>query len=441
MGRQSKTQEDQSEWPASGQPLRMAIARTSVAFWRKKVFKPMGRGGVESPHYSARIGHLKRRERFPLFTPNKEAAATKAAQIFSYLLEHGWEPTLEKYKPQRVQPAPVIENTKASTVGGLIEASRKFSTAREKSLNTYIKAFRRIVSSIMKIDHPSRKSRTANRGQTWQEQVDSVALADLTPQRIQSWKKQFLNTPRENAQLQKQAITTLNSLIRNSKALFAKKLLPFLEQEVELPSPLPFDQVTMEKSPSVRYKSKIDAKVILKNSSHELKETNPESYKILLLALVCGLRVSEIDHLLWQAFDFNNNILLIEDSKYHRLKSEDSAGEIALSNEISRVFKEYSQSSKGQFVIAENLSAQTSVTTSSYRCQKHINVLKTWLRDQGIEATKPIHELRKEVGSIIASEEGIFAASRYLRHSDIRITSSIYADQKNRITPSIAQDL
>jgi len=189
----------------------------------------------------------------------------------------------------------------------------------------------------------------------------------------------------------------------------------------------------MEKAPSVRYKSKIDAKVILKNSSHELKETNPESYKILLLALVCGLRVSEIDHLLWQAFDFKNNILLVEDSKYHQLKSEDSAGEIALSDEISRVFKEYSQSSKGQFVIAENLSAQTSVTTSSYRCQKHINVLKTWLRDQGIEAT--------EVGSIIASEEGIFAASRYLRHSDIRITSSIYADQKNRITPSIAQDL
>ncbi|MES2597438.1 MAG: hypothetical protein V4662_18965 [Verrucomicrobiota bacterium] len=32
--------------------------------------------------------------------------------------------------------------------------------------------------------------------------------------------------------------------------------------------------------------------------------------------------------------------------------------------------------------------------------------------------------------SIFASEHGIFEASRYFRHSDIRITSAIYADKK-----------
>jgi len=52
-------------------------------------------------------------------------------------------------------------------------------------------------------------------------------------------------------------------------------------------------------------------------------------------------------------------------------------------------------------------------------------------------AKKPIHELRKEIGSIIATEEGIFAASCYLRHSDISITSSIYADQKKKIFPRL----
>jgi hypothetical protein len=57
-----------------------------------------------------------------------------------------------------------------------------------------------------------------------------------------------------------------------------------------------------------------------------------------------------------------------------------------------------------------------------------------------VRAPKPIHELRKEIGSIIASEEGIFAASRYLRHSDIRITSAIYADQKKAIIPSVGKD-
>ena len=52
-----------------------------------------------------------------------------------------------------------------------------------------------------------------------------------------------------------------------------------------------------------------------------------------------------------------------------------------------------------------------------------------------MEGNKPIHTLRKEIGSIIASEHGIFAASRYLRHSDIRITSAIYADKKHTVVP------
>ncbi len=55
---------------------------------------------------------------------------------------------------------------------------------------------------------------------------------------------------------------------------------------------------------------------------------------------------------------------------------------------------------------------------------------KRWLRERGVAAHKPIHEFRKEVGSIIGGEDGILAASRSLRHSDIRITSAIYADQK-----------
>ncbi len=49
---------------------------------------------------------------------------------------------------------------------------------------------------------------------------------------------------------------------------------------------------------------------------------------------------------------------------------------------------------------------------------------------------KPLPTLRKEIGGIIASEHGIFEASRYLRHSDIRITSAIYADKKKVVTPT-----
>lgn len=143
----------------------------------------------------------------------------------------------------------------------------------------------------------------------------------------------------------------MNSLIRNAKALFSKKLLPFLEGDLDLPSPLPFDGVTMEKPPSLRYRSKIDAKSILALSHKELKKCHQEPYKALLLALVCGLRVSEIDHLLWTAFDFDEGILRIQDSEYHRLKSEDSAGDIALGADMIELFSKYSKEARGEFVI------------------------------------------------------------------------------------------
>ena len=55
-----------------------------------------------------------------------------------------------------------------------------------------------------------------------------------------------------------------------------------------------------------------------------------------------------------------------------------------------------------------------------------------------MKAQKPIHTLRKEVGALIASEQGIYAASRYLRHSDIQVTAAYYADKKRKIVSAIS---
>jgi hypothetical protein len=54
-----------------------------------------------------------------------------------------------------------------------------------------------------------------------------------------------------------------------------------------------------------------------------------------------------------------------------------------------------------------------------------------------VTASKKLHELRKECGAVIANTMGIFAASRALRHSDIRLTAQYYADKKVRITTGL----
>ena len=63
--------------------------------------------------------------------------------------------------------------------------------------------------------------------------------------------------------------------------------------------------------------------------------------------------------------------------------------------------------------------------------------LYDWLRKQGITARKPLHELRKELGAILASTHGIFAAQSVLRHAQISTTAAYYTDKKRRITAGL----
>ena len=63
--------------------------------------------------------------------------------------------------------------------------------------------------------------------------------------------------------------------------------------------------------------------------------------------------------------------------------------------------------------------------------------LGAWLEGEGVSARKKLHGLRKERGAVIANTLGIFAASRALRHADIRITSQYDADKKVRITTGL----
>lgn len=203
------------------------------------------------------------------------------------------------------------------------------------------------------------------------------------------------------------AIVTVNSLIRNAKALLGKKILPFVGQRLVISRPLPFDGVSLEKSPSLRYTSRVDAYAILATARDELAESDPEGFKVLVLALVCGLRRSEIENLLWRAFDFTKAVLRVEPSEYHELKSEDSAGEIDLDAETAALFQGFrARASKELFVIESANPARRDTKSRCYRCNDIFDRVNSWLRGQGVENAKPLHTMRKEIGSIIAGAVG-----------------------------------
>ena len=134
---------------------------------------------------------------------------------------------------------------------------------------------------------------------------------------------------------------------------------------------------------------------------------------------MCGLRKSEIDTLMWDAFDFEKSRVLIEPNEFNQLKSEDSAGDVEIDAELNEIFWKFWQNTESRFVVESHRPAHHRSEKRSYRAEQHFKKLYAWLREKGVDASKPIHEMRKEFGSLINVRYGIYAASRALRHSQI----------------------
>jgi len=78
--------------------------------------------------------------------------------------------------------------------------------------------------------------------------------------------------------------------------------------------------------------------------------------------------------------------------------------------------------------------AKRGISYRHYRAAKTFEQVLAWLRANGVKGFKPLHTLRKEAGSMICQQDGLFAASRFLRHADVAITAQHYAVKKERVT-------
>ncbi|HEY0792438.1 MAG TPA: hypothetical protein VGD78_15350 [Chthoniobacterales bacterium] len=65
--------------------------------------------------------------------------------------------------------------------------------------------------------------------------------------------------------------------------------------------------------------------------------------------------------------------------------------------------------------------------------------LIAWLRRKGVNATNPLHALRKEFGSQINAQHRLYAAKEALRHADIQTTAAHCLDRKQRTTSGLGR--
>ena len=373
---------------------------------------------------------------FPLKTANKQAAAATARDIYLCLHAHGWEETLTLHKPK-------IEEAKPdeSTVGDLIREVAAHTNYRVTTFSVYSIALRRIAASIGKVKaNPSRFAPNGAGNREWRAQVDSLPLGMLTLDRIQKWKLDYINQFKDSPTKKSRATNTVNAHISNARSLFTEDALKLARAQLALPDPLPFAGVRLEsRLKSTRYSSRIDPGALILAAKTDLYDVpeRREQFKIFCLGLLCGLRKREIDTLLWRSVDFKKGVIRIEQTEYFQPKSQDSAAEVDLSAELHELFLGFKATAKSEFVIESHNLPRYHVSRANYRAEADFMALYQWLADNGVSARKKLHELRKECGSVIANSLGIFAASRALRHSDIRITSQYYSDKKIRITTGL----
>src|SRR6266853_4960746 len=74
--------------------LTKGAGKNDSRYWRSRIFRPINARGEASPHYSMRLQTHGRRMSFTLGTGNAEAAARKAANVYTDFLALGVEAAL-----------------------------------------------------------------------------------------------------------------------------------------------------------------------------------------------------------------------------------------------------------------------------------------------------------------------------------------------------------
>lgn len=410
------------------------FAKTDQRFWLQpgRLFKEK-----RSAAYSCRVQFAGERLRFGLGTSNQAAAAAKAASIYSVLFNEGKAAAEALFKPKAAEEADI------ETVGAWIAAVEKHCTLYPATMQNYVSALRKLAGDVGTLaKNKSRFSYKDGGTAEWREAVDKVPLSLLTSAQVNAWQVGYRKSKAANPDVQRRALNSARSLVRNAKSLFGVKIAKALRDlaGLSLPEPLPMSDVNLTelfgKKTKNRYQSRIDAEKLLRAASTELAHSEPEAFKVLLLALCLGLRKREIDSLLWRQVDLDAGVIGIEATEHFRPKSEDSAGDVDLDPELIHLLRGWKAAASGEFVIEGGDSTEFK-SRVSYRCEPVYTVLYAWLRKHGVKAQKALHEMRKEAGALVAKSAGIYAASCLLRHSDIRVTADFYADKKQKISTGL----
>ena len=431
------------------------LPKTDARHWQSRLFHNTysnGDANAETKDWCVRMARAGKRETFNLGTPNQETAARRAQEIYLSLFSKGWEETLAVFKPKAMKPSHI------ASIGEYLAVLNATVQFRKSTSRAYTQALRAIAAGVAGIgDQPkmdetgqikkdrrkrtiyqSRRDHLSGGRNAWASKVEALPLNILTNEAVQKWKLEYLAENGTDPVKKQRARHTVNSMIRSARSLFSDRMnrLQHLKAKLCLPDPLPFRGVSLEKESSQKYVSKVDARSLITAAKCDLAVdlARQEQFKIFCLGLLAGLRKREIDTLLWTQVKFDLGQIHIERTEFFEGKSDESEAAVDCDEELLELLKGWKSKANGPFVIEANRKPRyQSAPVSYYRAGEHFTPLYAWLKTQGITDNKKLHTLRKELGSVLANEQGIFAAQQVLRHAHIQTTAKHYVDKRRAI--------
>jgi integrase len=410
----------------------MSANKSTSSYWKKRLVKLPTKAGddTETATFYIRAQFGGKREYLPVGTLDQTIGAERAKEVYLLFLAGKIEEAKTKYAVRKH-----VEKKVLVTVSDYLEIVKARGDILEITYTGYVHSLKLIVSEILKLPKTNgRFSYKDGKHNAWQQKILDTPLADITRDKVLGWRSARIKAAAGNPVKVLSATRTANSNIRCARSLFSAKLLEKLNV-VGLPDPLPFHKIKLDGNGSCKYKSQVNPRTLLNEAQDELREAKPEVYKVIILALIFGLRRGEIDLLERTSLDIKRLRIVIQGTEYFHPKNKSSEDELDMEEEVAEELKALMDSGNSRFFVESDQPPKALGAHRYYRCQAVFDKALAWLRGKGIKGNKPLHTLRKEVGAEIASEKGIYAAQGYLRHAQISTTEAIYADQKKRITP------
>lgn len=428
---------------------RVRSGEGTLAYWKDRLFRNTYTGAdgnkVEIPEWYVRLRFDGETRRVRLHTAEKEAAAAEALSLSGRLSKEGWRAV--EMGQARLQATESIDS--------FCETYREVSKGLERpprdiSVDNYVRSLKQFAAL-----------------------AGVATLRQLRPEVIEGAREKYRRQARAKKRVASAIENTFAKILRNSAACFSREMLvalkrrgivvqnPFadVKKGIEIKPVVPLPESVLQRIekevPVLRDgdASAADPSVLPFVASHrkkhgrkpqwraiDFRQPHPEAYVAVLLALKAGLRANEIDKARWSWFrnDGKGWILTIAEEEDFTPKgggqrsirlATDLYEAIAATRKDASIYMLGERTARPSYSVADGVITVGPKKKSKehYRRPEVLRTAALWLRLRGLKDASPLHRLRKQFGSTVATAHNLFVAQKYLGHSSPVVTAKHYA--------------